>query len=138
MNKQQVEENKEMADAVEAIWRGMEIDRARIVTLRGTERLLYLRPFLQQATSQLKKQFTGVSQPRIDRHVSAGFRRVWMNPAVYQSRIDKAQQQQAHWREKIEAAPDGTTEHQLGVWRGKLRDWRQAERAARERLERLD
>ncbi len=57
---------------------------------------------------------------------------------VHRRRIAEAQAEQARWQAKIDAAPPGTGNHQLGVWRGKVRDGRQQEQAARARLERLE
>jgi hypothetical protein len=43
----------------------------------------------------------------------------------------------AEWQAKIDNAPPGTSAHQLGVWRGRVRDCRRRIEASQRRMQRL-
>ena len=52
----------------------------------------------------------------------------------YQQQIVNARAAMKKWQAKIDNAPPATTKHQIGVWHGRVRDYRCQIKAAQRRI----
>lgn len=57
------------------------------------------------------------------------------NLTIWQRKAEASDAKAAEWQAKIDNAPAGTTTHQLGVWRSRVKEHKRRARAYRERIE---